>query len=160
MDPATKRHLWNAICSIRAEGKCVILTSHSMEECDALCTRIAVMVNGNFKCLGSSQHLKDKFIKGYTLTIRVKKSIGGTDHLAETRPIEVFIQTNFPTAALKERHQEMLTYYVSDRNIPCSKMFGTLERGKNELNIEDYSLGQSSLEQVFLTLTKQQIVTD
>jgi len=32
----------------------------SMEECEALCTRLAIMVNGTFKCLGTIQHLKYK----------------------------------------------------------------------------------------------------
>ena len=32
----------------------------SMEECEALCTRLAIMVNGSFKCLGTIQHLKYK----------------------------------------------------------------------------------------------------
>jgi len=43
-----------------------------MEECEALCTRIAIMVNGQFKCLGSSQHLKNKFGQGYTLIAKVR----------------------------------------------------------------------------------------
>ncbi len=34
----------------------------SMEECEALCTRLAIMVNGQFKCLGSIQHLKNKLV--------------------------------------------------------------------------------------------------
>lgn len=38
-----------------------------MEECEALCTRLAIMVNGKFRCLGSPQHLKSKFGEGYTL---------------------------------------------------------------------------------------------
>lgn len=33
-----------------------------MEECEALCTRLAIMVNGQFKCLGSIQHLKSRFV--------------------------------------------------------------------------------------------------
>ena len=37
----------------------LVLTS-SMEECEALCTRLAIMVNGQLKCLGSIQHLKNK----------------------------------------------------------------------------------------------------
>lgn len=45
-----------------------------MEECEALCTRIAIMVNGQFKCLGSSQHLKSKFGQGYTLIAKVRTS--------------------------------------------------------------------------------------
>jgi ABC-type multidrug transport system ATPase subunit len=32
----------------------------SMEECEALCTQLAIMVNGKFKCLGGIQHLKSK----------------------------------------------------------------------------------------------------
>ena len=42
-----------------------------MEECEALCTRIAIMVNGRLKCLGSTQHLKDKFGKGYTVILKL-----------------------------------------------------------------------------------------
>lgn len=37
-----------------------ILYVYSMEECEALCTRLAIMVNGRFKCLGSCQHLKNR----------------------------------------------------------------------------------------------------
>ena len=46
-----------------------------MEECEALCTRLAIMVNGQFKCLGSPQHLKNKFGEGYTLIARVGKFV-------------------------------------------------------------------------------------
>ena len=49
------------------------LSFFSMEECEALCTRLAIMVNGQFKCLGSPQHLKSKFGEGYTLLARIGK---------------------------------------------------------------------------------------
>ncbi|KAI2474302.1 hypothetical protein C4B38_000370 [Diabrotica virgifera virgifera] len=158
MDPATKRYLWDSLCKIRDNGKCIVLTSHSMEECEALCTRIAIMVNGNFKCLGSTQHLKNKFAEGYTLTIKLKKlpESGGLVH-ADTEPLEKYIKDKFPYAHLREKHQELLYYYITDTSMAWSTMFGILERAKrSDLNIEDYSLGQSSLEQVFLTFTKHQ----
>ncbi|KAL3284408.1 hypothetical protein HHI36_018568 [Cryptolaemus montrouzieri] len=157
MDPATKRYLWNALCAVRDSGKCIVLTSHSMEECEALCTKIAIMVNGNFKCLGSTQHLKSKFAEGYTLTIKVRKAEGshGLEHTA-TDPIKRFVEMSFKRVQLREEHQELITYYILDTSMAWSTMFGILERGKKELNIEDYSLGQSSLEQVFLTFTKHQ----
>lgn len=41
-----------------------MMTTHSMEEAQALCTRIGIMVNGQLQCLGSSQHLKNKFGSG------------------------------------------------------------------------------------------------
>lgn len=147
MDPATKRFLWNALCHVRDSGKTIILTTHSMEECEALCTRLAIMVNGTFKCLGSTQHLKSKFAEGYTLTVKIKKP----DRLLQlgTEQIEEFIKEKFPSASLREKHEELLTYYISDKSVPWSKMFGILEEAKRgDINIEDYSLGQSSLEQV------------
>ncbi|KAG5867003.1 hypothetical protein JTB14_015335 [Gonioctena quinquepunctata] len=158
MDPSTKRYLWNALCKFRDNGKCIILTSHSMEECEALCTRLAIMVNGNFQCIGSTQHLKNKFTEGYTLTIKLKKlpESSGLNH-SETSAVEKFIKERFPSAQIRERHQELLNYYITDKTIPWSKMFGILEEGKRkDLNIEDYSLGQSSLEQVFLIFTRNQ----
>lgn len=157
MDPATKRYLWNALCKVRDSGKCLVLTSHSMEECEALCTKIAIMVNGNFKCLGSTQHLKSKFAEGYTLTIKVRKmeNSQGLDH-ASVEHIKRFVETTFKRVQLREEHQELITYYILNTNMPWSEMFGVLEKAKQELNIEDYSLGQSSLEQVFLTFTRHQ----
>lgn len=147
MDPATKRYLWNALCKIRDRGKCLILTSHSMEECEALCTRLAIMVNGQFRCLGSSQHLKSKFAQGYNLTIKLKKPHEG--QTIETGPIEKLIKTNFPSAKLREKHEELMYYHIRDASKPWSEMFGVLEQAKRgNYNIEDYSLGQSSLEQV------------
>lgn len=74
MDPAARRQLWNMVCRIRDSGKSIVLTSHSMEECEALCTRLAIMVNGEFKCIGSTQHLKNKFSKGLILKIKVRRA--------------------------------------------------------------------------------------
>lgn len=48
----------------------------SMEECEALCTRLAIMVQGKFMCLGSPQHLKNKFGNVYTMTIKFKSGTG------------------------------------------------------------------------------------
>ncbi|XP_044745815.1 phospholipid-transporting ATPase ABCA3-like [Coccinella septempunctata] len=149
MDPATKRHLWNNLSKIRESGKSIILTSHSMEECEALCTRLTIMVNGNFQCLGSVQHLKSKFAEGYCVTLKIRKpaNSSGLEH-SDTTAIENYMVQNFPAAELREKHQELLTYYIKDRNITWSKLFGILEQSKGHLDIEDYSVGQASLEQV------------
>ena len=49
-------------------GRSVVLTSHSMEECEALCSRLTIMVNGRLYCLGPLQHLKNKFSQGKAMT--------------------------------------------------------------------------------------------
>ena len=65
MDAKARRLLWDDILNLIKENRIVILTSHSLEECEALCTRLVIMVNGVFKCLGSPQNLKAKFGNGY-----------------------------------------------------------------------------------------------
>ncbi len=62
MDPVSRRFIWDLITCTTA-WRTVVLTTHSMEECEALCTRIGIMVNGNLKCLGSSTRLKNRYGK-------------------------------------------------------------------------------------------------
>lgn len=64
----------------------------SMEECEALCTRLAIMVQGQFKCLGSPQHLKSKFGSGYSLRAKVR-SEGQQEALEE---FKAFVDLTFP----------------------------------------------------------------
>ncbi|XP_035897988.1 ATP-binding cassette sub-family A member 3-like [Anopheles stephensi] len=160
MDPGAKRNLWNGVCRVRDSGKTIVLTSHSMEECEALCTRLAIMVNGEFKCIGSTQHLKNKFSQGFVLTIKAKRVDGGgkgkeSDTL-DLQNIKDHIVTQFPDSHLKEEYQDLLTYYIRSNSMKWSQIFGVMERAKQQLNIEDYSIGQTSLEQVFLAFTKYQ----
>jgi len=60
LDPETRRYLWTTIQNAKA-GRCIILTTHSMEEADVLSTKIAIMSNGSLKCIGDQMHLKNKF---------------------------------------------------------------------------------------------------
>ncbi|KYB25231.1 ATP-binding cassette sub-family A member 3-like Protein [Tribolium castaneum] len=149
MDPVTKRFLWNNLIRLRDAGKCIVLTSHSMEECEALCTRVAIMVNGTFQCLGSTQRLKSKYAQGYTLKIKVKKHDDHTRTDSQISAVNNFVQKYFPGSELKERYQELVTYHLDNpKSLSLSQMFGTIEASKRQLGIEDYSLGQCSLEEV------------
>ena len=69
----------------------------SMEECEALCTRLAIMVNGRFQCLGSVQHLKNRFGDGYTLTVRVR----GPNYERETSAVMRYMGRHFPEGTHK-----------------------------------------------------------
>ena len=50
MDPKTRRVLWNCLNNIKNKGKSLVLTTHSMDETEALCSNIGIMVNGELKC--------------------------------------------------------------------------------------------------------------
>uniref|UniRef100_A0A336L4T4 CSON004232 protein n=1 Tax=Culicoides sonorensis TaxID=179676 RepID=A0A336L4T4_CULSO len=163
MDPGAKRQFWEIISTIRQEGKTIILTSHSMEEIQALCTRMAIMVNGSFKCLGSAQHLKNKYSRGLILTIKLKRSempISVLMDKSQSNDLKEFIIDRFPGAFLREEHKDTLVFYVPKTELRWSKMFGYMENAKKIFNIEDYSLLQTTLEQVFLHFTKYQKGSD
>merc|ERR1719446_104083 len=78
VDPVARREIWQLVSDLvsagdnPAERTSVILTTHSMEECEALCPRIGIMANGRLRCLGSAQHLKSKFGQGYQVEMKIK----------------------------------------------------------------------------------------
>merc|ERR1711968_312838 len=68
LDPASRRKLWDVIR--RASKDCaMILTTHSMEEADALCDRITIMAGGKLRCLGSGALLKAEYSEGYKFSV-------------------------------------------------------------------------------------------
>ncbi|XP_065840591.1 phospholipid-transporting ATPase ABCA1-like [Oscarella lobularis] len=75
MDPKARRFLWDCLVDVLKEGRSIVLTSHSMKECEALCTRLGILVNGRFKCLASIQHLKNRFGGGFSLTVIVGEAM-------------------------------------------------------------------------------------
>ncbi|XP_077188183.1 phospholipid-transporting ATPase ABCA7 isoform X2 [Paroedura picta] len=154
MDPRAKRFLWNCILGVIRDGRSVVLTSHSMEECEALCTRMAILVNGHFRCLGSVQHLKNRFGDGYTIMLRVS----GTD--PDLGPLEKFIQDSFPSIILKEKHHCTLQYQLPSHGCSLAKIFGILSAHQGTYHIEDYSVSQTTLDQVFVHFAKDQSEED
>ncbi|EQC40944.1 hypothetical protein SDRG_02007 [Saprolegnia diclina VS20] len=74
MDPVSRRFLWEVISDLSTHQResTVILTTHSMEECEALCSRVGIMVSGGLQCLGSIQHIKQKFGHGLVLDLKLR----------------------------------------------------------------------------------------
>uniref|UniRef100_A0A7N8X2T3 ATP-binding cassette sub-family A member 2 n=1 Tax=Mastacembelus armatus TaxID=205130 RepID=A0A7N8X2T3_9TELE len=149
MDPKARRFLWNLILDIIKTGRSVVLTSHSMEECEALCTRLGIMVNGRFKCLGSIQHLKNRFGDGYMITVRTKSS-------SNVKEVVRFFNRNFPEAVLKEHHHTKVQYQLKSERIPLAQVFSKMEQVVEVLGIEDYSVSQTTLDNVFVNFAKKQ----
>ncbi|KAF4695060.1 hypothetical protein FOZ60_005798 [Perkinsus olseni] len=72
VDPEARRNIWNVINKIangRSKRSAVILTTHSMEEADALCNEMVIQVDGQFRCLGTSQQIKSEYGAGYKLQV-------------------------------------------------------------------------------------------
>ncbi|XP_040604164.1 ATP-binding cassette sub-family A member 17 isoform X2 [Mesocricetus auratus] len=155
MDPVARRLLWDTVARARESGKAIVITSHSMEECEALCTRLAIMVQGQFKCLGSPQHLKSKFGSGYSLQARVQREL----QQEVLKKFKEFVEMTFPGSNLEDEHRGMVQYYLPDHNLSWAKVFSIMEQAKNDYMLEDYSINQVSLEDIFLSFTSPMFST-
>uniref|UniRef100_A0A672SEM8 Retinal-specific ATP-binding cassette transporter-like n=1 Tax=Sinocyclocheilus grahami TaxID=75366 RepID=A0A672SEM8_SINGR len=141
----------NNLCLCVCVCVCVFCM-HSMEECEALCTQLAIMVNGTFKCLGTIQHLKYKFGDGYVVTMKIRAAKAGT--VPDLNPAEALHISTFPGCIQREKHYNSLQYEIaSSSNLP---VFQLVLANKEMLNIEDYSVSQTTLDQVFVNFAKQQ----
>ncbi|XP_042638708.1 phospholipid-transporting ATPase ABCA7 [Orycteropus afer afer] len=149
MDPRARRFLWNSLLAVVREGRSVVLTSHSMEECEALCTRLAIMTNGRFRCLGSAQHLKARFGAGHTLILRVPA--GRAEAAAE------FVAAAFPGAELREAYGGLLRFQLPPGGLcDLARVFEELAAHGAEHGVQDFSVSQTTLEEVFLYFSKDQ----
>ena len=151
MDPAARRHMWSLIEKV-SQKRSVILTTHSMEEAEALCTRLGIMVKGEMLCLGSVQHLKSKYLDGYTIDVHCKS---GTAESEVDAVIEKILNDALPGSELAERHGRFLKFDVSSMSsLGLGETFRRLQQVKDSSVVENYSISQCSLEQVFIKLVK------
>ncbi|KFU85700.1 ATP-binding cassette sub-family A member 13, partial [Chaetura pelagica] len=150
MDPCSKRYLWKTILKEVQDGCAAVLTSHSMEECEALCTRLAIMVNGSFKCLGSPQHIKNRFGDGYSVKVWLSKEIN------YQRMILDCLQKHFSGTQFKGQHLNLLEYHIPQSQGCLAELFRVLENHKALLQIKHYSISQTTLEQVFINFATQE----
>ncbi|XP_019397888.1 PREDICTED: ATP-binding cassette sub-family A member 10-like [Crocodylus porosus] len=151
MDPKGQRQVWKAIhAALKNKEQGAILTTHYMEEAEAVCDRVAIMVAGELRCIGSIQYLKSKFGKGYLLEIKVKDA-------EQVDELHAKILTIFPQAARQERIPSLLVYKIPMEDaLPLSQAFSKLEAAKQTLGFEEYSFSLNTLMQVFLELSREQ----
>uniref|UniRef100_A0A6Q2Z9C1 ABC transporter domain-containing protein n=1 Tax=Esox lucius TaxID=8010 RepID=A0A6Q2Z9C1_ESOLU len=78
MDPKSKQRMWRSIrAAFKNRQRGAVLTTHYMEEAEAVCDRVAIMVSGRLRCIGSIQHLKGKYGRGYSLEIKLREELAG-----------------------------------------------------------------------------------
>ena len=133
-----------------------------MEECEALCTRVAIMVSGRFQCLGSTQHLKAKFSEGYSLVVKLRVSrvideSSAASLEAKTRALTEHIKSTFPGSELKDQHHGRIHYHIPPTpGLRWARLFDAVERSRSNYDIEDYSISQTTLEQIFIRFAQMQ----
>uniref|UniRef100_A0A7N6ALD9 ABC transporter domain-containing protein n=1 Tax=Anabas testudineus TaxID=64144 RepID=A0A7N6ALD9_ANATE len=155
MDPKSKQRMWRAIrAAFKNCQRGAILTTHYMEEAEAVCDRVAIMVSGQLRCIGSIQHLKGKYGRGYSLEVKLREELTGLQQVAL---LHKEILRIFPHAARQESFATLMVYKIPMEDVKSlAKSFAQLESAKQTFNFEEYNFSQSTLEQVFMEFAKEQ----
>ncbi|XP_059388729.1 cholesterol transporter ABCA5-like [Carassius carassius] len=155
MDPKSKQRMWRAIrAAFKNKRRGAIFTTHYMDEAEAVCDRVAIMVSGQLRCIGSIQHLKGKFGRGYSLEINLREELSG---LQEVALLHEEILKIFPHAARQDSFATLMVYKIPMEDVKSlAKSFAQLESAKQNFNFEEYNFSQSTLEQVFMEFAKEQ----
>jgi ABC-type multidrug transport system ATPase subunit len=171
VDAESRLKIWQFLTQLIESSKmCLLLSSHNMSECEALCSRLAIVgTDGRIKTIGFIDELKKRFAKGFHITVKVTQQTQNT-HQHIDRDIDTDTDTDiererdplidcFPdSVCLKTYHNRGLTHYhlVSD-TIKLWQIFHTLERVKSEVKaLEDYIVSNASLEQAFHQVLQSQ----
>uniref|UniRef100_A0A3Q3E8Z4 ATP-binding cassette, sub-family A (ABC1), member 5 n=1 Tax=Hippocampus comes TaxID=109280 RepID=A0A3Q3E8Z4_HIPCM len=151
MDPKSKQRVRRAIrAALRDRQRGAVLTTHYMEEAEAVCDRVAILVSGRL-CLGSIQHLKAKYGRGYGLELKLGEDVRGLQQVAL---LHEEIMAIFPHASRQE-FATLMAYKIPTEDVrSLAAAFSQLE--KQTFKFEEYNFSQSTLEQVFLEFAKEQ----
>ena len=125
-------------------------------QADVLCQRIAIMVNGRLGCLGSSQHLKDQYGRDYVLEINLTASLHNVEEAG--KKVHDFVQDKICAEACISDAPcpELCNYSLPSGKFDLACAFDLMEANKSALQVENYSISQTSLEQVFIRFSKLQ----
>ncbi|KAK3328837.1 hypothetical protein B0H66DRAFT_2680 [Apodospora peruviana] len=187
MDAAAKRRMWKILAEI-APGRSLLLTTHSMEEADALATRAAIL-SQRLLAIGTTQSLREEYSNLYHVQLVLKTAPNST--VEETREVEAWVRREFvdvtfegpslggqvkfmvPAAgvakatpvegeadigAVKSASLEKEQNHQNHRGV--GYFIELLERHREELGLADYSIGAPTLERVFLSVVKDNYVEE
>jgi ABC-type multidrug transport system ATPase subunit len=129
VDPLLRSHI-RFILQHRPNNTSIIFASHSMFECEQLCDRLTILVQGNARCLGSPEHLKNKYGVNYRIQL-------------------ILLQTSFQIPSLiSVDHSNEYIYPKGS----LAHLFTILEQlVEQNIIAPNYTVQLTSLEHIFLT---------
>jgi ATP-binding cassette, subfamily A (ABC1), member 3 len=183
MDPFSRRFTWNLIRHYKKD-RIIILTTHFMDEADILGDRIAIMAEGQLRCVGSSLFLKKTFGVGYQLTIdrgqdRARRNIDTSDQSLSIESPRVSNAKNGQSIKVNIDQEIELTRIIKDAvrdavllsnvgselsyQLPLNAassfapMFTELDEKVDDGSISCYGVSITTLNEVFLMVTRGEI---
>lgn len=171
MDAASKRVMWRTLSAV-STGRSLVLTTHSMEEADALASRAGIMAR-RMLAVGTADQLRKKHGDAYHVHLVMADAPHTSE--ADMNRVKSHIKEVFPNAITEDRsfHGQLRFSVPNDRTARrssvtqskeglavtkavdesgISALFAHLEANKEKLGFEYYSVSQATLDQVFLSI--------
>jgi ABC-2 type transport system ATP-binding protein len=139
LDPQSRAHMWDEVRRLRSEGMTVFITTHYLDEADALCDRLSIMDHGEIVASGSPASLKRE-ISGDVVMVTVLD----VPAAAETLDGSEFVRK-------LETHEDSVRLYVEDGATAIPLILRALDNASVEIG--SVQLHRPSLDDVFLTKT-------
>jgi ABC-type multidrug transport system ATPase subunit len=184
MDAAAKRVMWKTLASV-VPGRSLLLTTHSMEEADALADRAGIMAK-RMLAMGTSDHLRHKHGDAYYVHLIMKSAPHTTDE--EIAGLRSWVQEHLPGADIEDKtyhgqlrfsvpaqthgNKEQPSIQVDEVDsiqggsepLPSKGGIGSLitllEDHRADLGLEHFSAQNTSLDQVFLSVVQKHDVEE
>ena len=165
LDPAARHLVWDVLKPEHKNGydvPAVLLSSHHMDECQHLGTRIGIMIDGALVATGSLNRLRELYCNGIFVEISLQPSVVDCDK-AETQAMYAFSELNMDASVyeslpfhfkLKVKFQQGVE--ISNNITQLAEAFRLLGTKKEELGVQFYSVALMNLEQIFIDLSRKQ----
>ncbi|GIF97369.1 daunorubicin resistance protein DrrA family ABC transporter ATP-binding protein [Catellatospora citrea] len=140
LDPQSRAHMWGEVRKLREMGMTVFLTTHYLDEADALCDRLAIMDHGQIVAEGTPADLKQEVL-GDVVSVNVPREVA--------RAADLFDNADYVRKL--ETTEQSLRLYVEDGASAIPHVLRTLDA--EGVSIEGIELHRPSLDDVFLAKT-------
>jgi ATP-binding cassette subfamily A (ABC1) protein 3 len=151
MDPFSRRALWSLIKQYQP-GRCIVFTTHYMDEADILGDRVAVLSHGSLKVSGSPLFLKRRFGCGYTLSVLLPQ-IGTVDTKKCVEKVMTTVRLHVPSASIvMQEGQEVILNLDASSFASFPRLLLSLDECRAGSEIRDYGISLTTLDEVFMRI--------
>ncbi|XP_052725628.1 ABC transporter A family member 7 isoform X3 [Vigna angularis] len=146
LDPASRKRLWSVVKHAK-QNRAIILTTHSMEEAEALCDRLGIFVNGSLQCVGNAKELKARYGGTYVLTV--------TTSSEHEKDVENMVQKLTPNANKIYHLSGTQKFELPKEDVRISDVFQAVDVAKRKFTVSAWGLVDTTLEDVFIKVARE-----
>ncbi|RZC53148.1 hypothetical protein C5167_011995 [Papaver somniferum] len=145
LDPASRNQLWNIVKRAKKD-RAIILTTHSMEEAEALCDWLGIFADGSLQCIGNPKELKARYGGSYVFTMTTSVSLDNE--------VENLVRQLSSNANKIYHLSGTQKFEIPKKDVRIGDVFRSVENAKSRFTINAWGLTDTTLEDVFIKVAQ------